>query len=755
MKSTYRMCLLGLLLLIISVPFAAQAQAGAVRVQCPDGQTIDNGVEVIVNMRSGFTYTATVIGLNGFDPVLAVRDQSGTVLCNDDDSDAATYSANLPTTGFVAASNTSAQMPFINRGSGFADISLVVGGFGNTSGEFILVIEGLAVTTADGSGDSSGDPFTIHMTPNMQAFGMPVTTYMISVTNALDPLIKVMDGDNVATVNDKGDWLACDDAGNSSLCWGNSSSLNGSYVSRTSGRQLPGGPLDAMITLPWDFLGLGPNDDGYVTMNMSSSGNSSFGDYLVVFDMGTGAPGNSNVTTPPVGGDGLLRQWASSASGTSQYGEVSWSFTQATGAPDTSGCGDVATAWASATSTGKDSITLQYDQTVIPTQVNIYETYNPGAIVRVELMNTETGAIVRVPDSADPPGNTACPGIFSLNVAGSDTPVNAVTIYLDQSTLKNWNEIDAVELVGTPIGGGSTPQVQPTQPAPPVGTGMTAPGIEVQCPGGQTIENGVEVIVNMRSGFTYTATAIGLNGFDPVLAVRDQSGTVLCDDDDPDAASYSASLPTTGFVPQSNASAQMPFINRGSGFADISLVVGGFGNTSGEFILVIEGLAVTSADGTGPGSGDPFVVHMTPNMQASGVPVTTYMISVTNALDPIIKVMDGDNVATVNDKGDWLACDDAGNTSLCWGNSSSLNGSYVSRSSGRQLPGGSLDAMITLPWDFLGLGPNDDGYITMNMSSSGNSSFGDYLVVFHMATSVAGPAGQSNAGNHLTLQPFG
>ncbi|PJF26120.1 MAG: hypothetical protein CUN53_09315, partial [Phototrophicales bacterium] len=45
-------------------------------------------------------------------------------------------------------------------------------------------------------------------------------------------------------------------------------------------------------------------------------------------------------------------------------------------------------------------------------------------------------------------------------------------------------------------------------------------GLSVTCDNGASFENGVEVIVNqMRTGFTYRATAVGIGGFDPVLAV--------------------------------------------------------------------------------------------------------------------------------------------------------------------------------------------------------------------------------------------
>lgn len=145
----------------------------------------------------------------------------------------------------------------------------------------------------------------------------------------------------------------------------------------------------------------------------------------------------------------MLSQWASVAEATSQYGEDSWSASQATGEPDTATCGDQTSAWASATSTGEDSIALGYEIAVIPSQINIYQTYTPGSIVSVSVVTVDGDEIV-LEDSADPVGNTECPGVFSINIEGIDEAVDIVIIYLDQSIGGSWNEIDAVELVGTP-----------------------------------------------------------------------------------------------------------------------------------------------------------------------------------------------------------------------------------------------------------------------------------------------------------------
>jgi hypothetical protein len=434
----------------------AQAQGGAY-VVCPDGQVIENGVEIVVNMRSGFTYTATAIGLNGFDPVLAISDNAGNYLCADDTREAASYSANLPTTGQVAASTLSAQMPFFHNFNGFADITLTVGGFGNTSGEFLVVLEGMAVTANDGSGPSSGDPFTLYITPNVTASGVPISAYMLSVTTDLDPLMKIMDDNDQPVQFEDGSYFACDDAGTLDLCWGESYSLVGSYVSRSGGRQLGGGELDAMMIIPLETLGMAPDEEGYLIWKMTSSGNQTYGDYMVAFHLGTAAPdatapGSSSSSGGVMDDSGRLRQWASSASGSSQYTASGWSFAQATGAPDTDACGDINTAWASATATGSDTLTLNFDEAVIPTQINIYQTYNPGSIVKVQVANRSGGVPITLADSADPPGNTPCPGIFTIDIDNVEQAVDQVIIHLDQSIGGNWNEIDAVELVGFPPG---------------------------------------------------------------------------------------------------------------------------------------------------------------------------------------------------------------------------------------------------------------------------------------------------------------
>lgn len=145
--------------------------------------------------------------------------------------------------------------------------------------------------------------------------------------------------------------------------------------------------------------------------------------------------------------DGELRQWAVSATASSEYNDPDWAAFQAIGAPDTyPECGDIPTAWASAFADGIDTLTLNYATPVIPTRMEIYQTLNPGAISKIELIDTTgTSHIIFV---GEPKLMDVCPYIMVLSITGINEPVDQVIIHVDQSTTGSWNEIDAVELIG-------------------------------------------------------------------------------------------------------------------------------------------------------------------------------------------------------------------------------------------------------------------------------------------------------------------
>lgn len=160
-------------------------------------------------------------------------------------------------------------------------------------------------------------------------------------------------------------------------------------------------------------------------------------------------PPASTATPAPADDPSLIRQWAARAEATTEYSYPQYGAVQATGAPNTLGCGDSPTAWASRAVTNYEQLTLYYDTPVIPTAINIYQTFGRGSIVQVDII-TSSGEIISLPDSADPPTNPPiCPGVFTVDVSGYDVgAVNGVIITLDQTIRGMWNEIDAVELVG-------------------------------------------------------------------------------------------------------------------------------------------------------------------------------------------------------------------------------------------------------------------------------------------------------------------
>lgn len=137
-----------------------------------------------------------------------------------------------------------------------------------------------------------------------------------------------------------------------------------------------------------------------------------------------------------------IRQWASFAEASSQYGDVNWSASQATGAPNTEAAGDLPTAWAPrAPDGGEEWLDVTYERPVVPRLVRIHETFNPGAIVRIE----SGGATLWKGDVR----TEADIRWLEIELEGA-APVRTLRIVLDTTLRAGWNEIDAVELVGRP-----------------------------------------------------------------------------------------------------------------------------------------------------------------------------------------------------------------------------------------------------------------------------------------------------------------
>lgn len=143
-----------------------------------------------------------------------------------------------------------------------------------------------------------------------------------------------------------------------------------------------------------------------------------------------------------------LRQWANGAIASSEYEPDSWSAKQATGAPDTLTCGDLQTAWASGAAGEVASLTLAYAVPVVPSRIEIHQSYSPGSITKVEVVD-EMGTVTIVYE-AQPTAIDQCPYVQVIPVTGVTAKAMTVIITVDQSVISDWNEIDAVELIGIP-----------------------------------------------------------------------------------------------------------------------------------------------------------------------------------------------------------------------------------------------------------------------------------------------------------------
>ena len=159
------------------------------------------------------------------------------------------------------------------------------------------------------------------------------------------------------------------------------------------------------------------------------------------------------VVPAPVG------QWAVTASASSAYGSLSGegrddqSPYAATGEPDVTDCRDDQKAWVpSEEDHGEQWLELTYDTDVYISKVRVRETLGPGSVIKVE-GKTDSGYEI-IWQGVD--NTEICPGYFEAEFSEmiDDIPrkmtsykTDTIRITLDTDK-ENWNEIDAVELIG-------------------------------------------------------------------------------------------------------------------------------------------------------------------------------------------------------------------------------------------------------------------------------------------------------------------
>ncbi len=167
---------------------------------------------------------------------------------------------------------------------------------------------------------------------------------------------------------------------------------------------------------------------------------------------GAGTAPPTGVEQPPVpaGPPNTLRQWASAARASSEYRETGYSAAQATGAPNVARAADDPRAWApKLPDAGEEWLEVTFAQAVRATEARVVQSFQPGAIVRIDTID-ESGTATTVWTGPDQtvyePGRI---GVLSATFNAPAKPVVRLKIVLDTRRVASWNEIDAVELIGS------------------------------------------------------------------------------------------------------------------------------------------------------------------------------------------------------------------------------------------------------------------------------------------------------------------
>lgn len=163
---------------------------GAITVTCDTGEVANGGVQFsFINVNPGFSYTATALGIDGFDPVVTVETRPGIGTCNDDNTGVAGSRVDVPGYGNVFSNTTSAQVRFTSPGSD-DPVNITVGSFTGQSGRFVLIIEGFAISPA-----TELDGFSVRVPQAAQE--EPLGVYMVARFTDLDPYLYIATGEGL------------------------------------------------------------------------------------------------------------------------------------------------------------------------------------------------------------------------------------------------------------------------------------------------------------------------------------------------------------------------------------------------------------------------------------------------------------------------------------------------------------------------------------------------------------------------------
>jgi hypothetical protein len=155
---------------------------------------------------------------------------------------------------------------------------------------------------------------------------------------------------------------------------------------------------------------------------------------------GTLNPGQQDSDTSPLV---EIRQWAVGATASSEYSSTDYGAIQATGPPENPGlCADMPTNWSPLNGTSDPEwLELSYGTPVQATGVVVHEALESFFVYQIDLRDT-TSALHTIWSAGD---STFCGGTFEPTWPPTAYQVSAVVVH---TQVLNWEEIDAVQLVG-------------------------------------------------------------------------------------------------------------------------------------------------------------------------------------------------------------------------------------------------------------------------------------------------------------------
>lgn len=131
----------------------------------------------------------------------------------------------------------------------------------------------------------------------------------------------------------------------------------------------------------------------------------------------------------------------------SQWGSDDWSAKRALGAPDVyPASGDQVNAWASLGADDRtELLEVGLERAARVSAVEVYETFNPGAVTQLELVTASGARSVVYRARAEQLGSAT--RVLRADIGCTSEPIVAVRVTIDSRAVEGWNEIDAIGVV--------------------------------------------------------------------------------------------------------------------------------------------------------------------------------------------------------------------------------------------------------------------------------------------------------------------